>query len=45
MAVSQELDSYDSKLESKVKSNKKSEARDQLKLIKQFESLSDSFKK
>jgi hypothetical protein len=41
--VSKDIDDYDKSLETQIKNDKKSQAREQLKIIKQFDSLADQF--
>jgi len=41
--VAKGVDNYDANVEKKIKDDKKSKAREQLKIIKQFDSLSEQF--
>ena len=43
--VVKELDSYENNLDSQVKNDKKSQAKEQLKILKQFDAIADSFTK
>ena len=42
-AVSNEVTDFESTMDQKIKSDKKSQAKEQLKIIRQFETIADSF--